>query len=126
MSHWALAVRQFGEQIGMPELEVGVDERFALQLGTGRRIAAEAVGNEFLVYASDPAPYESARRLLRVWRRAYVTRLESRPVQAALREQDGSVRLLAVVRLQAGECSVYALRSAIEQVLRCLDDANDH
>jgi len=126
MTQWALVVRQFGEQLGMPELIPSVDGQFALQLESGRRIAAEAVGSEFLVYASDPAPYESARRLLRLWRNAYVTRLESRPIQAALREHDGSVRLLAVVRLQASECSVYALRAAIDLVSRCLDGAQDH
>ena len=123
MSQWTLAVKQFGEQIGMPELVLSANGQFALQMASGRRIAAEAAGDDFLVYASDPAPYDVPQRLLRVWRRAYLTRLDGRPVQAALREQDGLMRLLAVVRLQTDECSAYALRAAVDQVSGWLDNA---
>lgn len=126
MSQWAIAVKQFGEQIGMPELVLNDNGQFAMQMASGRRIAAEAAGDDFLLYASDPVPYEGPQRLLRAWRRAYLTRLDGRPVQAALREQDGLMRLLAVVRLQADECSAYTLRAAVDQVSRWLDDTVTH
>jgi len=122
MSQWGLAVKQLGELIGVPELALGANGRFALHMPSGRQIAAETVGDEFLVYALDPAPYEGPQRLLRAWRRAYLTRLDGRPVQAALHEQDGLMRLLAVVRLQGNECSAYTLRAAIDHVSRWLDD----
>ena len=126
MSQWAIAVKQLGEQIDMPELALSTNGQFAMQMVSGRRIAAEAVGDDFLVYASDPVPYEGPQRLLRAWRRSYVTRLDGRPVQMALREQDGLLRLLAVVRLQTNECSVYTLRAAIDQVSSWLDDTTNY
>lgn len=126
MSQWAIAVKQFGEQIGMPELVLSATGQFAMQMASGRRIAAEAVGDDFLVYASDPVPYEGPQRLLRAWRRAYLTRLDGRPVQMALRDQDGLMRLLAVVRLQTDECSVHTLHSAVNQVSSWLDDTLNH
>lgn len=125
MSQWALAVKQFGEQIGMPELVPSANGQFAMQMASGRRIAAEAAGDDFLVYASDPVPYEGAQRLLRAWRHAYLTCRDGRPVQAALREQDGVTRLFAVVRLQSDECSVYTLRAAVDRVSGWLDDTTN-
>ena len=124
MNHWNNAVKQLGEQLGMSELALSHNGQFAMQLASGRRIAAEAAGNDLLLYASDPAPYDGAQRLLRAWRRTYLTRTDGRSVQAALREQDGLVRLLALVRLHASECSPYTLRVAIDHVSSWLDDTS--
>jgi len=122
MSAWETAVQELGEQMDMPGLSLSSNGHFAIQMTSGRRVAAEIVGDGLLLYASDPAPYDGAKRLLRAWRRTYLTRMEGRPVQAALREQDGLMRLLVVVRLHADECSPYTLRVAIDYVSSWLDD----
>ena len=122
MSRWAIALQQLGEQINMPALGLNDNGRLTLEAPTGRRFAAEVVvGDGLLIYASDPTPYDGPSRLLRAWKRTYLHRLNGRPVQTALREQDGVLRLFAVVRLQTDECSPHALRGAIDDVSRWLD-----
>lgn len=122
MSTWETAVQELGEQMGMQGLSLSSNGRFAIQMASGRRIAAEIAGDGLLLYASDPVPYDGAKRLLRAWRRTYLTSTDGRPVQAALREQDGLMRLLVVVRLHADERSPYTLRVAIDHVSSWLDD----
>lgn len=124
MNQWAMAVQQFGEQTGAPDLMLGSNGRFSITVGSGRRIAGEVCATDLLVYALDPAPYDGAKRLLRAWRRAYLSRLEGRPIQTALCEQNNQFFLLAVVRLSAEECSAYTLRAGIDLVSRWLDDTS--
>ncbi|CAM3833655.1 hypothetical protein [Bordetella tumulicola] len=121
MSRWAIALQQLGEQINMPALAFNDNGRLTLETTTGRCFAAETVGDGLLIYASDPTPYDGPNRLLRAWKRTYLHRLNGRPVQTALREHDGVLRLFAVVRLQTDECSAHALRGAIDDVSRWLD-----
>ncbi|MBB1625154.1 hypothetical protein [Achromobacter sp. UMC71] len=117
------ALGAFGEQIGMDGLALGPRGNLALQLESGRRVAIEAAGDEVLVYVSDPVPYDAPQRLLQAWKRAHHSRLEGYPVQAALREQDGLPRLLAVTRLPAGQAGAPALKLAVDALSRWLDDA---
>lgn len=123
MSRWAIALKQFGEQIDMPALAFNDNGRVTLETTTGRRFAVETAGDDLLIYASDPVPYDGPNRLLRAWKRAYLHRLGGRPVQTALLEQDGIFHLFAVVGLQTDECSPHALRGAIDDVSRWLDSA---
>jgi type III secretion system chaperone SycN len=76
-----------------------------------------------LVYVSEPVPYDAPQRLLQAWKRAHHSRLEGYAVQAALREQDGLPRLLAVTRLPAAQASAPALKQAVQALSRWLDDA---
>lgn len=124
MSRWAIALEQLGEQINMPALALNDKGQLTLEMATGRRIAAETAGDDLLVYASDPTPYDGPSRLLRAWKRAYLHRMGGRPVQVALHEQDGLLHLLAVIRLQADECSPHVLRGAIDDVSCYLDSAS--
>ncbi len=117
------AVGALGEQIGMDGLALGPRGNLALQLESGRRVAIEAAGDEVLVYVSDPVPYDAAQRLLQACKRAHHSRLEGYPVQAALREQDGLPRLLAVTRLPADQAGAPALKLAVDALSRWLDDA---
>lgn len=116
------ALDAFGESIGLERLALGLRGNLALQLDSGRRIAIEPAGDEVLVYVSDPVPYDAAQRLLRAWRLAHHARLDGRPVQAALREQEGIPRLLALARLPADHSDATALRQAVERLARWLDD----
>lgn len=116
------ALGAFGESIGLERLELGARGNLALQLDSGRRLAIEPIGDEVLVYVSEPVPYDAAQRLLRAWRRAHHSRLEGLAVQAALRDQDSIPRLLAVARLPAAQADAPALRRTLEQLARWLDD----
>ncbi|WP_313625273.1 hypothetical protein [Achromobacter sp.] len=119
------AISALGEDIGMPGLALGAGGNLALQLESGRRVAVEPAGEEVLVYVSEPVPYDAADRLHKAWRRAHYSRLDDWPVQAALREQDGLPRLLAVTRLPAGDASAHKLRQAVDYLSRWLDAARD-
>ncbi|MGE8658742.1 MAG: type III secretion chaperone SycN [Achromobacter sp.] len=116
------ALGAFGQTIGLPGLALGPRGNLALQLDSGRRVAIEAAGEEVLVYVSDPVPYDAAQRLLRAWRRAHHAHLDGLPVQAALRDQDGIPRLLALARLPADHSDAAALRQAVDRLARWLDD----
>lgn len=117
------ALGAFGEHIGMDGLALGPGGNVALQLESGRRVAIEAAGDEVLVYVSEPVPYDAPQRLLQAWKRAHHSRLEGYAVQAALREQDGLPRLLAVTRLPAAQAGAPALKQAVDALSRWLDDA---
>lgn len=127
------ALGAFGEHIGMDGLALGPNGNVALQLESGRRVVIEAAGypaaagapagDEVLVYVSEPVPYDAPQRLLQAWKRAHHSRLEGYAVQAALREQDGLPRLLAVTRLPAAQASAPALKQAVQALSRWLDDA---
>jgi type III secretion system chaperone SycN len=119
------AISALGEDIGMPGLALGAGGHLALQLESGRRVAVEAAGEEVLVYVSEPVPYEAADRLNKAWRRAHYSRMDDWPVQAALREQDGLPRLLAVARMPAADTSADKLRQAVDYLSRWLDAARD-
>lgn len=119
------ALGAFGEDIGMPGLALGASGNVALQLESGRRVAIEPAGEEVLVYVSEPVPYDAADRLQKAWRRAHFSRLDDWPVQAALREQDGLPRLLAMTRLAAADASAHKLRQAVDYLSRWLDAARD-
>ncbi len=119
------AISALGEDIGMPGLALGAGGNLALQLESGRRVAVEPAGEEVLVYVSEPVPYDAADRLHKAWRRAHYSRLDDWPVQAALREQDGLPRLLAVTRLPAADASAHKLRQAVDYLSRWLDAARD-
>ena len=122
MNPWNDAITELGEHLGMSELVLSPGGRFAVQLPSGRRIAAEITGDDLLLYASDPAPYDGTQRLLRAWRRTYLPRVDRRPIQTALREQEGLVSLVAAVRIPPHERSPYTLRNAIDHVSAWLDD----
>ena len=107
----------------MDGLALGPRGNVALQLESGRRVAIEAAGDEVLVYVSEPVPYDAPQRLLQAWKRAHHSRLEGYAVQAALREQDGLPRLLAVTRLPAAQAGAPALKQAVDALSRWLDDA---
>ncbi len=119
------ALHAFGADIGMPGLALGAGGNLALQLESGRRVAIEPAGEEVLVYLSEPVPYDAADRLHKAWRRAHYSRQDDLPVQAALREQDGLPRLLAVTRLPAADASAHRLKHAIDYLSRWLDAARD-
>lgn len=122
MSRWEPVVRQLGEQLGTPELTLGNNGQFAIALESGRRIAGEISSEDLLIYAYDPVPYDGAKRVLRAWRRTYMSRQTGRSIQTALSEQNNQLFLLAVTRLRANECSAYTMRAAIDLVSRWLDD----
>ncbi|WP_336236004.1 hypothetical protein [Achromobacter dolens] len=117
------ALGAFGETIGLGRLALGPQGNLALQLDSGRRVVIEAADGEVLVYVSDPVPYDAPTRLLQAWRRAHHSRLAGYPVQAALREQDGIPRLLALTRLPADQADATELRRAADTLARWLDDA---
>ncbi len=119
------ALRDFGEDIGLPDLTLGVGGNLALQLESGRRVAIEPSGEEVLVYVSEPVPYDAPDRLVRAWRRAHYSRQDDWAVQAALREQDGVPRLLALTRLPGADASGDRLRQAVDYLSRWLDAARD-
>ncbi|MVW70490.1 MULTISPECIES: hypothetical protein [unclassified Bordetella] len=122
MHAWETAIRQLGDQLGLPQLRLGVNGRFAFPLEGGRHIGAEVLGDGLLVYASDPVPYDGAQRLMRAWTRSYVTRLAGPPVQTVLREQDNELRMLAIARLSARQSSPRSVHAAIRRVSEWLDD----
>lgn len=122
MSSWETAIRQLGEQLGLPQLRLGVNGRIAFPLEGGRHIGAEVVGEGLLVYASDPVPYDGAQRLMRAWTRSYMTRLAGPLLQTVLRDQDNELRMLAVARLPPSQCSGRAVHAAISRVSQWLDD----
>ncbi|NMK47578.1 hypothetical protein [Achromobacter sp. Bel] len=118
-------LREFGAGIGMPGLALGAGGNVALELASGRRVAIEPAGDEVLVYVSDPAPYDATERLLRAWRRAHYSRLDGLAVQAALREQEGVPRLLAVARVAGANADARALMQTVDTLSRWLDAARD-
>lgn len=122
MNQWEIAVRQLGDLIGADDLALDAHGRYAFTLESGRRIAGELSEGEMLVYASDPVPYDGSKRLLRAWRRAYLSPKEGGAVQTVLSKQNNQLCLLAVLRLKTEECSPYALRAAINLITSWLDD----
>ena len=119
------ALSEFGAGIGMPGLALGASGNTALQLESGRRVVFEPAGEEVLVYVSEPVPYDAPDRLHKAWRRAHYSRLDGWPVQAALRDQDGLPRLLAVTRMAAADASADKLAQAVDYLSRWLDAARD-
>ena len=122
MHRLAATLDEFGADIGLEGLRLDQKKgHLTLQMESGLRIALEAADNDVLVYASEPVVYDATARLLRGWRRAYFRRLEGRPIQAALREEEGTLRLLAVARLPAEDFSVQTLREMVSYLSRWLD-----
>jgi type III secretion system chaperone SycN len=121
MNRLATTLKAFGDEIGLEGLSLRKRHHLTLQMESGLRVAVEAAENDVLVYASEPVAYEGAERLLRAWRQAYFNRLKGRPVQAALREEDETLRLLAVARLPADDFSVQTLRETVSYLARWLD-----
>jgi len=121
MNQLAATLEAFGANIGLEGLRLDKKGNLTLQMESGLRVAVEAAENDVLVYVSEPVPYDGAQRLLRAWCRAHFRRLEGRPVQAALREEDEIMRLLAVVRLPVDEFSVPTLRETVSYLARWLD-----
>jgi type III secretion system chaperone SycN len=122
MNSWETAIRQLGEQLGLPQLRLGANGRVAFPVEGGRHIGAEILGEGLLVYASDPVPYDSAQRLMRAWSRSYMTRLAGPPLQTVLREQGDELRILAVARLPPAQCSTRDVHAAIRRVSEWLDN----
>ena len=121
MNKLGSTLEAFGADIGLEGLSLDQKGHLTLQMESGLRVSVEAIENEVLVYASEPVAYDSTERLLRAWRRAYYRRLDGRPVQAALREEEGTVRLLAVARLPADDFSLQTLRETMSYLSRWLD-----
>jgi type III secretion system chaperone SycN len=113
MNRLAATLDEFGADIGLEGLRLDKKGHLTLQMESGLRVAVEAAEHDVLVYASEPIAYDAAARLLRAWRRAYFRRLEGRPIQAALREEDEILRLLAVARLPNDDFSVQTLRETV-------------
>lgn len=122
MTRWAASIGALGEQLGLPGFVLSERGCAAMQLQSGRRIAFEAKQDQCLLYVSEPVPYDGPERLIRAWRQSHFSQARgARPVQAALRDQEGLTRLLVVVRLCQREQSVQELRAAVEYLLRWLD-----
>jgi len=120
------ALRQFGEEAGLSGLTFGARGQAVLQAASGRQFGVELAGREVLAHVSQPLDYDASDWLLRAFRRAHYARLDGDwPVQAALREQGGRQRLLALTRIAEGEFTARRLRQAFDDLSRWLDAVRD-
>lgn len=126
MSGPELALRQFGEETGMPNLAFDARGQAVLRTESGRQIGIELADREILVYVSLPLDYDAGAWLLRAWKHAHHARQGDWPVQAALREHaGGGWRLLALTRVAEPEFTALRLRQALEYLSRWLDTVRD-
>lgn len=121
MSGPEIAMRTFGEEIGIAGL--GFDERGSavVRTGSGRQLGIERAERTVLVHLSQPVSHETSEWLLRAWKRAHHSQTDGSPVQTALRERDGERRLLALVRIPESEVTAPRLQQALDRLSHWLD-----
>lgn len=125
MNHPETILRQYGADIGLPDLTFGARGHAVLQVESGRQMGVEQAGRDVLVHVSQPLSYDAGAWLMRAWKRAHHSHLEDWPVQTALREQDGNQRLLVLTRIPEDELTLPRLRQAFDYLSRWLDAVRD-
>lgn len=122
MTPWNTAVKEVGEQLGIPNLTVGNNGHFVINLDTERCIAGEKAKSSYLIYAYEPAPYDGQKRLLWAWKNAYLKQPTNRPIKTALYEKNQQLFLIAAIHIRENECNPRQLQAAIKHVSQWLDD----
>ncbi|MGE8547097.1 hypothetical protein [Alcaligenes sp. Marseille-Q7550] len=114
-------LRQFGETAGIADLSFDSRGQVVFRTGQGRLLGLEHAGPNILVYIASPIRYEAGAWLLKACKRAHHTHLEDWPIQAALRDYDGTPYLLALVCMRESEFTERRLLAALHHLSHWLD-----
>jgi type III secretion system chaperone SycN len=118
---------QFGQQLGLPLLELGTHGVAQLELQAGGVLAVEpAPGNvaEVLVYLGRPLGFEGGAVLRNALSRAHHGNAHPMPVQVAVRGDGPEALLLVLVRVSEGEFTPQTLGRVVEYLGRWSDGAH--
>jgi type III secretion system chaperone SycN len=73
MSGPETALRQFGEEAGIPNLSFDARGHAALRMESGRQVEVELAEREILVYVSLPLDHDAGAWLQRAWKHTHTT-----------------------------------------------------
>lgn len=121
MSSPELTLRAFGEEIGMAGLTFGDRASVTIRTDSGRQLGVEQGDHAMLVHLSQPVGHDAADLLLKAWKRAHHACAGDMPLQVALRDRGGELRLLVLVRIRAAEFTVLRLHQTLDHLSRWLD-----
>lgn len=116
-----LALRQFGQDAGWPDLAFDAAGSRVLELGSGRQLGFEYAPAALLVHLGEPVARDEGAWQLRAWRRCHHAHAGRWPVQTALRDTPQGTLLVAVIRLSERECSATDLAQAVAFLADWLD-----
>lgn len=121
MSTVDMALRQFGQDIGIDGLAFGPSRSVALALSNGRRLGVECVAGATLVHLAQRVERDAASVLLAAWKRAHEQRGGASAIQTSLWSGDGEDWVVAQTRLPERPLDAAALRLAALSLANWLD-----
>lgn len=121
--HWVQqTIVDFGQQLGLARIDLGVDDgvRFCLASGTWLSVAPINRRNidEILVCFSHPVGFDATRLRLTALQKAHRSNGGIHAVQIATRDNDSQVELLTLVRLPARGFTPQTLNHAVDYLDR--------
>jgi type III secretion system chaperone SycN len=121
-------VLQFGQQVGLPALELGTHGVAQLELQAGGLLAVEPAPEttEVLVYLGRPLGFDGAAVLRNALERAHHAAAQPMPLQVAVRGAGPEALLLALVRVPEREFNLQVLGRAVDVLGRWLDGVRGH
>ena len=117
-------LEQFGQQLGLPALELGAHGVAQLELQAGGVLAVEPAHGkaaEVLVYLGRPVGFEGDALVRNALARAHYSAAHPMPVQVAVRGEGPEALLLVLVRVPEREFTVQTLGRVVEYLGRWSD-----
>lgn len=115
-------LRDFGQQMGLPQLEFGRHKVAQLAFDSGAVLAVEPSQRgeveEVLVYLSQPLGFGAERAIRQALIKAHHSNLGQMPVQVATRGNGPDTALLALVRIPARNFTLQSLDESFDYLKR--------
>ena len=119
-------LNQFGQQLGLPGLDLGQHGVAQLELQAGGLLAVEpAPGGDVLVYMGRPLGFDGAVVLRNALARAHHSAANPMPVQVAVRGDGPEALLLVLVRVAESEFTLPTLCRVADYLGRWSDGARN-
>ncbi len=116
-------VARYGQQLGLPGLELGSNGAAQLVLQAGGMLAVEHApdAGDVLVYLGRPVGFDGAAVLRHALKRAHYSAAGLMPVQIALRGDGPEALLLVLVRVPEREFTPPVLSRVVDYLSRWCD-----
>jgi type III secretion system chaperone SycN len=117
---------EFGEQLGIPSLQLGAQGVLQLELQAGGLLGvqlAEGASGDVLVYLGRPLGFDAGTVLRNALAHAHHASASPMPVQVAVRGEGPEALLIALTRVPEREFTLQALTGIVDYLGRWSDGA---